>query len=213
MKNQNLSYAHIRVVPTSQDWGTGYVDQWDIVLPSTDEFTFEQCKNLITEYYIDFDKFVPYEDDEEENEDLKTDWIEGAQELISEYHNENMHLFEPMMNYFTELEYEDSQEMANKFFDSCFTVIEFNDGTCGVALTGGGMDMSWEICKAFIDAGFYPPAHYCKLPAMAGRGNSDSDRAIIGICNKSLQAVADGFLRDIENNNDIFKSATLGSFN
>jgi len=43
------------------------------------------------------------------------------------------------------------------------------DGEPVMALTGGGMDLSWEICRAYMVAGFMPPYHWAKrLPAMAG---------------------------------------------
>lgn len=62
------------------------------------------------------------------------------------------------------------------------------DGTWGLALTGGGMDFSWEICEAFISIGMLPPIHFADLPAIAGRGFSDMDRRIMAACKASLVA-------------------------
>lgn len=55
-----------------------------------------------------------------------------------------------------------------------------------LALTGGGMDMSWEICESYINLGFLPPAHFATLPQIAGRGESREDRKIIRACRESL---------------------------
>jgi hypothetical protein len=46
-------------------------------------------------------------------------------------------------------------------------IIERLDGEgYELALTGGGMDLSWEICEAFVRLGFLPPVHFCDLPDM-----------------------------------------------
>ncbi|MEW6770137.1 MAG: hypothetical protein AB1330_01910 [Bacillota bacterium] len=36
-----------------------------------------------------------------------------------------------------------------------------------LALTGGGMDFSWEICYAYMLGGYLPPLYFCQLPALA----------------------------------------------
>lgn len=38
-----------------------------------------------------------------------------------------------------------------------------------LALTGGGMDLSAEICRAYIALKQRPPVHFCRVPRMAGR--------------------------------------------
>jgi hypothetical protein len=58
-----------------------------------------------------------------------------------------------------------------------------------LALTGGGMDLSWEICDSYIRLGYYPPAHFCRLPRMSGRGKSAEDLRIIEVCNEALRTV------------------------
>lgn len=73
---------------------------------------------------------------------------------------------------------------------SCCTCVEI-DGAPYLALTGGGMDMSWEICESFIALGYYPPAHFAELPSMAGRGESKADRAILAACRRSLEAMVE----------------------
>jgi hypothetical protein len=51
----------------------------------------------------------------------------------------------------------------------CVSAVSLPGGGFGLALTGGGMDLSWQICDAFVAAGYLPPFHFCRgLPTMAG---------------------------------------------
>lgn len=61
------------------------------------------------------------------------------------------------------------------------TVVRIEDAY-GLALTGCGMDFTWEICNTYMNLGYYPPTALCRLPAMAGRGSSARDRRIIEAC-------------------------------
>ena len=59
----------------------------------------------------------------------------------------------------------------------------------GLALTGGGMDFSWEIVKAHALLGYTPPMHFCqRLPRMAGVGKSPLDKLAIEACMRSAEA-------------------------
>lgn len=61
----------------------------------------------------------------------------------------------------------------------------------GLALTGGGMDLSWEICEAYMILGHLPPLHFAgDLPAMAGRGETERDRWILDGCKESLRVAS-----------------------
>lgn len=85
----------------------------------------------------------------------------------------------PMMNYFYPVsDYTPGgmDEWAAKIADLPLCVVEL-DGERGLALTGGGMDLSWEIAEAYVRLGYYPPT-WLDLPAMSGRGTSAKDRAI-----------------------------------
>jgi hypothetical protein len=60
-----------------------------------------------------------------------------------------------------------------------------------LALTGGGMDLTWELVEAYMIAGQLPPAALARrLPHMSGRGASADDRAIIAACYESLRIAA-----------------------
>lgn len=72
---------------------------------------------------------------------------------------------------------EDHATLAAQVRDLPLCVV-YVDGTYGLALTGGGMDLSWEIAEAFIAIDYWPPL-FVDLPRMAGRGTSEADQRII----------------------------------
>lgn len=92
----------------------------------------------------------------------------------------------PQMNYWYPIEHPDmdADDMARAISHLPLCVVEV-DGVMGLALTGGGQDLSWEICEAFIWIGQLPPIHFADLPRMAGRGTSAHDRFIIRAALKS----------------------------
>lgn len=74
----------------------------------------------------------------------------------------------PMMNYrYPIAEGTATKDNARELVHVALCLVAFEDEEF-LALTGGGMDMSWEICLAYITLGFYPPTHF-GLPAMADK--------------------------------------------
>lgn len=98
----------------------------------------------------------------------------------------------PMMNYWYPVKLDDCEEAALKIAHLPLCVVEFKDGRTGLALTGGGMNLAWEICEAFIALGYWPPLHFCDLPRMCGRGKSEKDLATIAACEESC-SIAEGW--------------------
>lgn len=98
----------------------------------------------------------------------------------------------PMMAYWYPLDGIDCEDAARKIAHLPLCVVQFEDERTGLALTGGGMDLSWEICEAFIALGYWPPLHFCDLPKMSGRGTSDKDKATIRACMESCK-IAEGW--------------------
>ena len=102
----------------------------------------------------------------------------------------------PMMNYFYPLPHDpdDLDAAARAIVDLPLCLVEMlpGDGPLagdwGLALTGGGMDLSWEICEAYMRLGYLPPLHFADLPGIAGRGASKRDRWIIAGVKQSAQA-------------------------
>ena len=95
----------------------------------------------------------------------------------------------PMMNYWYPLDIDDEGHAARTLVDTCLCVVRVGNQT-GLALTGGGMNLSWEICEAFMLLGHLPPLHFADLPGMAGRGTSARDRWIVAGCIKSCAVAA-----------------------
>jgi len=97
----------------------------------------------------------------------------------------------PMMNCFYPIT--DRLELPEKPWEvlECTTIVDIEgmDGYA-LALTGGGMDLSWEICRSFVNLGLLPPVHFAKLPRMGGRGTSERDKQLLRACLYSLMIKA-----------------------
>jgi hypothetical protein len=102
----------------------------------------------------------------------------------------------PMMNYWYPIKDEpdlDPAKAALAIHDLPLCVVQVS-GNWGFALTGGGMDLSWEICEAYTRIGQLPPVHFCNLPRMAGRGpnigsygDAKRDAYIMAACRASVR--------------------------
>lgn len=95
----------------------------------------------------------------------------------------------PMMSYFYPLpdldRVADEYDAAERIADLPLCVVTFGDGSHALALTGGGMDLSWEICEAFTRIGFLPPLRYCDLPKLAGKRIDAAERYVLAACHRS----------------------------
>lgn len=99
-------------------------------------------------------------------------------------------LFEgPMMNYWYPIDNPDvfgiqEEALKIKHLPLCIVLV---DDVWGLALTGGGMDFTWEIVEAFVALGYLPPIHFArKVPGMADRGISPKDQYLMRACRKAL---------------------------
>jgi len=110
--------------------------------------------------------------------------------------------FMPMMNYLYPLGefFEVPSDWKEKLVS--MTIVQI-DEEYYLASTGGGMDMSWQICETYINLGYYPPTHFCQLPHMAGLSLNKKNRQIINCCNESIQ-IAISWLRGRVTENDHF---------
>jgi hypothetical protein len=115
-------------------------------------------------------------------------YVEGDDE-IDPYSDELDGMREgPMMSYAYPLpNYDgDPSEDARKLVDLPLCIVEMDGGTF-LALTGGGMDFSWEICEAYMRLGFLPPVHFADLPRLAGFPRDDDHRKVIEACKRSAE--------------------------
>jgi hypothetical protein len=83
----------------------------------------------------------------------------------------------------------DAREAAQKIRDLPLCVIEWDNGSYSLALTGGGMDLSWEIAEAFMRLGYLPPLAYCDLPEFAGMELNERRRWIIAGCLRTTEVI------------------------
>jgi hypothetical protein len=167
MRIKDLKAAYLDVKPINYDWSSGYGETWDFLAASR----CEKCGALVIgtngDQHCDLDNetecdgYVPQNDG-------------------------------PMMDYYYPLadfgRYDDPRTAVLAIVDLPLCLVHFEvPGEWGLALTGGGMDLSWEICEAFTLLGYLPPFHFCNLPQMSGRGESARDRRIIAACRESAR--------------------------
>lgn len=99
--------------------------------------------------------------------------------------------FEPAMNFIWpcqpyRINDQDAATLINELAGSTSLVTitppddSSEDETQGIVLTGGGMDLSWDICAAYICCGQIPPARLLSnLPSFAGHTMSPMAKAIL----------------------------------
>lgn len=104
----------------------------------------------------------------------------------------------PMMNYAYAVDRADSDSAA-RLTDLPLALVETDDGDWFLALTGGGMDLSWEICAGYVRLGSYPPAHFASnLPRIGSMGNDRAEwyAETVAAARESLTLVASWSERD-----------------
>lgn len=76
-----------------------------------------------------------------------------------------------------------------------------------LALTGGGMDLTWDIARAYVNLGYLPPADFCRLPGFVDYGHEEDDKTIIHACKRTasfLENWAKGLAHDLDNTEKFF---------
>ena len=114
-----------------------------------------------------------------------------------EYENES---FFPLMNYRYLLPNFTPDESDKEKMSCCTIVYDRESEEYYLALTGGGMDLSAEICQTYVNLGYYPPVHFSELPRMSGFGENESDKKLIAICNEGMRIASNWLLNSIERN-------------
>lgn len=94
----------------------------------------------------------------------------------------------PMMNYYYPIKLdrvgspEEGARILDKFGGNVCLVYFPEKEEYAMALTGGGMDLSWDICEGYMLLGYLPPVHFCDLPAFAGMKLSPKNKWILNGC-------------------------------
>jgi hypothetical protein len=100
----------------------------------------------------------------------------------------------PMMNFLYALPVApDDDEIVAALADLPLCVITLPNAIEGentfLALTGGGMDMSWYIVEAYVRLGYLPPVYF-SLPSFAGTSLTEKRQMIIEACKESQRVAA-----------------------
>lgn len=77
------------------------------------------------------------------------------------------------------------EEAARALVNLPLCVVCIEDGYF-LALTGGGMDLSWQIAEGYMRLGYLPPVHFTHLPRMAGKQLGARNRWILAGCHRAL---------------------------
>jgi len=98
----------------------------------------------------------------------------------------------PMMNYCYPLEYGfEVPDNIKEILDEAgaITLIrKTDDDRYYLALSGGGMDLSWDICRAYMLLGYLPPLIFCSLPRFAGMNlNKIRNKKVIQACKEATR--------------------------
>ncbi len=167
-QKKSLRTDAIAARPVDFDWSKGIGERWELVYPDPEKWTDKYRR----EWWGEHSTGEGADDDEAAELDALRDLIQ-----------ENPSGYEPMMSYYYPLPGFDGDASAaqatldNAGVGAC--IVAEVDGAAVLALAGGGMDLSWDICRAYIALGYYPPVHYAgKLPKMAG----ESDTATAAVC-------------------------------
>ncbi len=179
---ESLSLADVFAEPIFTEWDrfdsvTGE-PEWRVVLPPADESALDE---YWPEWREDSDVLAEAADTGQTELgaalDLWDDWRGGAADARQVWEES----FWPMMNFrypITLAHGLDPVEAARRIDRAagCVSLVEGEDwrgeAVYSLALTGGGMDLSWNICAAYAAAGNVPPVHFLRdLPHMAGPGS------------------------------------------
>lgn len=160
----HLSGDAIDTTPIDRDWSEGWTERWEFR-------TVVECNGC--------ERPLVYNGSyaECENEDC-----EMFEEQQDEFYDEG-----PMMNYAYPLPDSPTDATVLELDHLPLVVVDwYEDNSSELALSGGGMDLSWEICEAFIVLGYLPPLHFCDLPRMC-KQDTPANRRIIEACKLSAK--------------------------
>lgn len=79
------------------------------------------------------------------------------------------------------------EHVARQLVGLPLCAVETAEGEVALALTGGGMDLSWEICAAYISLDCLPPFALTDLPGMAGY--AEKYPHIIAACRRTCEVL------------------------
>lgn len=151
-----LWYGCDDVKPRHIDWSDLPYDSWRVIQP------------------YNLEDFKKYGDPWEYNDEAEEKLGYGSYEAMEESN-------QPMMNYLYPLgegdEFDAQDAKVLDHLNVC--LVYFNQSEeYALALTGGGMDLSWDIVEGYIRLGYLPPLYFSHLPKFAGT-KKDARKTVI----------------------------------
>lgn len=174
-------------------------EDWHIVYPDPESWTPHQRELYIAEYWSD----IRYSTNLSQRE-YTARVNDGEAYLLEDYLLGDPDRFHPLMDYLYPVHsrYDPAESAAllhTGHVNLTYVYIETHNDHF-MALTGAGMDFSWDICRGYMLLGQLPPVHFCDLPDM---GPTTYDHHVVNACMRSL----DISLRRI--NHDLLDLTTL----
>lgn len=184
----SLYYSAVGAQSVHFNFGAGYGETWeDVPLPY---LTCSSCD------------FVGQDESYEEGEACPHCILGEGQSCLE------LPECRPMMNYYYPLPNYDRNPEADQLhlYKSSANVVlvqirggEDVEDSYALALSGGGMDLSFDICHAYILLGYAPPLVFCDLPHFAGQDNRKEPFAsIIKACFQSTKSALNRLERQVD---------------
>lgn len=184
----NLHTDTVDATPQDFDFGEGYGEKWETVEPDLSAHTADELKSIADDHGIDIEP-IPVAEADDDGAEIE-EWKETARGAIMEGLRDNGNL-DPMMNYLYPV---DGCRMSAEGIQAAILgtslVAVTVDGATFLALAGGGMDFSWQICEAYVLIGMCPPLHF-RPPMSCDDPDSDRTRLVIAAYLKSCNVAID----------------------
>lgn len=184
-----LEVAAVDVQPRDFDFSTGYGKTWVVIVPDSSSWSYEQCHRWWSEYATDEIPSIDayHEGDDEEKESL----LDEVREKVREGLLDTEDSYAPIMDYIYPLpNYEgDASVDQTTVTNAGSCVLVDVDGEVHLGLTGGGMDLSWDICHAYVLLGYLPPFHFCDLPHYSNLKLNEKTECVLNSCIRSAEVV------------------------
>lgn len=213
-RSLDLSYSLIDAKPVSYDWSAdGWPERWDWIKLIECSHCDTICPSEGTEVWLTRPQIETHGLDESDGLELDDDH-EGSGHVGSieveanccpnpecpDFREEQEEDLDggPMMNYYYPLDerppygspWSSWEEAAEAIANLPLVIVRLEeDEEYALALSGGGMDLSWEICEAYMRLGYFPPVHF-ELPGMAGKPGDADDLWVIDGVAESARAMA-----------------------
>ncbi len=162
-KGNTMRNDTINAQPIDIDWVDAFKNERaEIIYPDTSDLDLNELESLADALGFGFRLT---------EDETNAEMLDRYREELAEHAMDQSYQIEPQMNYAYPI------TGFDRDLGGCQSLIVSETSCCLVmlddepvlALTGGGMDLSWDICQAYTILGLLPPLHFVSnLPKMAG---------------------------------------------